>query len=1220
MYNCNTKRGLCTLTLLTAKQPLTTNHLVAYNKLMLDNGDLKNANKIVDLYEKLDRRELVISFAGHFSAGKSSMINALLDKDILPKSPIPTSANIVKITSGDGVARIYFHHDQPIEYKEPYDIDMIKEYGKDKDTIKSMELSTSEPLLPPHCSIVDTPGIDAADDADRLMTESSLHIIDVLFYVMDYNHVQSEVNLYFLKNIQDMGIPFYIIINQVDKHDEAELPFKEFAESVNQTFQQWDITPGEIYFSSLIDYAYEHNQFDTIKDKVFKLFESGKGMERRIKQSALQIVASHKHFLQQIFDENTAGFEDGFTNEDQANLKAIQSEIEALQRKPEEIIKKFQDDVNATLKNAYLMPADLRDKAASFLESQQRNFKIGLFGSKKKTNEEKNKRLHAFLEPLQKSIEASIQWKLRDKFIETLKENKISDPGIMKKTQQIMIDYRAEDLLRLIKTGAKINGDYVLNYTNDISMDIRNKYKSKARELVTMINENVEEEITEEVNKLKKRRGQLEDGFNQQRELEFQQEVLQNRLTVLDDQFVRPEANEAAWESMQDRINAVNQPIKQVEQLYRTTKVHSKDTIKEENKTNDASTGMKNYSIDHVSRSIEKTIQTVEKLPGFQSIVNDLTEKQQRLDNRTLTIALFGAFSAGKSSFANVLLGEGLLPSSPNPTTAVINRISPVTDLNPHGTVVIQLKDEATLVSDLTSITKHFSPQTSDYADLLEWVRKNELHTSSELNKLYQAYLQAMLIGHNDIKNYIGEKMSITLDEFTDFVTDETKACYIESIDLYYDCPLTRQGITLVDTPGADSVNARHTNVAFDYIKYADAILYVTYYNHALSRADKDFLLQLGRVKDSFQLDKMFFIINAADLAESDEDLQLVMQYVEEQLLQLGVRFPKIYPVSSKQSLREKVKKQALNTLMQKFENDFHLFIHNDLAYLSMESALVDIHRAYQTLANNIKSVNLNEQEKQNYRYVLLQNQESLKHSIDSTDAILYDERIKQKIEKQLHYVEERLSIRFHDMFKEMFNPTIITESGKKAEAQLQRSLVNLLDYTGYELLQEIRAVSLRIEAYLFELQDEVYQDINNKTKQIDNNFILPGLQKSDLETPNYEQAFTEINVTPFNKALTRFKGTKAFFAKNEKELMKEDLFVIISPSISNYISDNGKQMKLSYINQWTQILQTMKQKMKETVDDYVENNLSFMSDTVGLGNLKDKQQKLSLILDMYDV
>src|SRR5690625_1477797 len=153
MYNCNTKRGLCTLTLLTAKQPLTTNHLVAYNKLMLDNGDLKNANKIVDLYEKLDRRELVISFAGHFSAGKSSMINALLDKDILPKSPIPTSANIVKITSGDGVARIYFHHEETIEYEEPYDMDTIKEYCKDKDTISKIELSTAEKILPEGCAI-----------------------------------------------------------------------------------------------------------------------------------------------------------------------------------------------------------------------------------------------------------------------------------------------------------------------------------------------------------------------------------------------------------------------------------------------------------------------------------------------------------------------------------------------------------------------------------------------------------------------------------------------------------------------------------------------------------------------------------------------------------------------------------------------------------------------------------------------------------------------------------------------------------------------------------------------------------------------------------------------------------------------------------------------------------------------------------------------------------
>ena len=94
------------------------------------------------------------------------------------------------------------------------------------------------------------------------------------------------------------------------------------------------------------------------------------------------------------------------------------------------------------------------------------------------------------------------------------------------------------------------------------------------------------------------------------------------------------------------------------------------------------------------------------------------------------------------------------------------------------------------------------------------------------------------------------------------------KACFIKEVDLFYDCALTRKGITLVDTPGADSVNARHTNVAFDYIKEADAILYVTYFNHAITSGDRDFLMQLGRVKEAFEMDKMFFIVNASDLGE----------------------------------------------------------------------------------------------------------------------------------------------------------------------------------------------------------------------------------------------------------------------------------------------------------------------------------------------------------------
>ncbi len=33
--------------------------------------------------------------------------------------------------------------------------------------------------------------------------------------------------------------------------------------------------------------------------------------------------------------------------------------------------------------------------------------------------------------------------------------------------------------------------------------------------------------------------------------------------------------------------------------------------------------------------------------------------------------------------------------------------------------------------------------------------------------------------------------------------------------------------------------------------------------------------MQLGRVKEAFELDKMFFIVNASDLAQTEAELQL---------------------------------------------------------------------------------------------------------------------------------------------------------------------------------------------------------------------------------------------------------------------------------------------------------------------------------------------------------
>ena len=73
-----------------------------------------------------------------------------------------------------------------------------------------------------------------------------------------------------------------------------------------------------------------------------------------------------------------------------------------------------------------------------------------------------------------------------------------------------------------------------------------------------------------------------------------------------------------------------------------------------------------------------------------------LRKKAGRLEGQEFTVAFFGAFSAGKSSFSNALIGEQILPVSPNPTTATINRIRPVSQGKKDGTADVLLKTDGT--------------------------------------------------------------------------------------------------------------------------------------------------------------------------------------------------------------------------------------------------------------------------------------------------------------------------------------------------------------------------------------------------------------------------------------------------------------------------------------------------------------------------------------------
>src|SRR5690606_36079923 len=141
---------------------------------MEERDDLVHASKISQLIEKSQSKSLVIAMCGHFSAGKSSLINALCGAQILPSGPIPTSANLVIIENGASEVKVTYKQDVNNLHKETVvSIESIGELSRNGVDIEKLHIHFPIPLLSDKLVLMDTPGVDSTEDAHRLSTESA---------------------------------------------------------------------------------------------------------------------------------------------------------------------------------------------------------------------------------------------------------------------------------------------------------------------------------------------------------------------------------------------------------------------------------------------------------------------------------------------------------------------------------------------------------------------------------------------------------------------------------------------------------------------------------------------------------------------------------------------------------------------------------------------------------------------------------------------------------------------------------------------------------------------------------------------------------------------------------------------------------------------------------------------------------------------------------------
>ncbi|MFP4977895.1 dynamin family protein [Paenibacillus sp. CN-4] len=1061
-------------------------------------GDPDAAEIYADLSDKASRDELVIAFCGHFSAGKSSMINRLCGANVLPSGPVPTSANVVSVRSGE--PRVLVH--PASREAEPWEttLEKLHDFGRNGGDYAALEVWADIPLLGSHGVLMDTPGVDSTDDGHRAATRSALHLADVVFYVMDYNHVQSENNLAFAKSLSDWGKPLYLIVNQIDKHRENELSIEVYRTQMESAFQEWGVRYQGLLFTSLKVQDHPLNGWQRLTGLLQQLIARRAELVRySILRSAVQTAEAHLGAYREEQAEEREKLEQVLAEagpEAAAELDRLTQERASLGQLPETALNRLRSEADALLENVNLMPADVREAAGSYIASTAPGFRTGLFSTASKREKERAARLETFQRLLARETEARLEWHAVQLLRGWAEELELPADEAEALLKPALPQVTAEGLAASVKPDTGDSGEPLLNYCRGLAAEIKNGFRRALLAVGDSLLAQLPPKLEAKRAELDGRLGGLAEAAEARERLSALKAAEAARAAEL--AALLPASAAEAQEADVGRLlpplplageeAGSEAPLKAApaqETAAAGARVQGAGPV-ERAASQPAAAGTAAHQVPGAPAAaafpaaggrrrlsaaagrLREAAAALEPAPGLASAAHALRSRADGLAGGRFTVALFGGFSAGKSSFANALLGEAALPVSPHPATAAVCRILAPADGAQNRTAAVAMKSAEEIWDDIRhafGALQLGEPERSSWRMAAGSLKTAQLHPSVQA---HAGFLRAAAAGWEEAEPILGRTLTVDMERFGELAARESLSCYVRGINLYFSCPLTDSGVVLVDTPGADSLHARHTGVTFSYMKDADAIVFVTYYNHAFSKADRQLLDQLGRIKDSFAMDKMFFVINASDLASDEEELDGVVDYVRQSLRASGLHAPRLFPLSSLGALEGKAgdEQRYHASRFGAFEAALGRFAGEELPDLSLHAAASAL-AGIRSRVTEWARLSAEAQTEQDNR--LRQWTEDRARAEQRLAALAEDSGAKRELRREgeelLYHVRQRLEFAFGRFYQEAFHPSVLRAEASGLKERFAACGRDLWSTARRELEQELWATTLRLEA-----------------------------------------------------------------------------------------------------------------------------------------------------------
>lgn len=1118
---------------------------------------------INQVIKKVYLNQYTASFVGHFSAGKSTLINLLLEQDILPSSPVPTTSNTAIVSVADKQEIIANLENQ--QYTKLKTYDEVKKMNRLNVDVESVEINFPSSKFKNGFTLQDTPGVDSNVATHQSTTEQFMYTSNILFYTVDYNHVQSALNFQFIKRMNDVGIPVIFIINQIDKHNEDEITFETFKQRVNKSIEDWDIKLTDIFYVTKFDHPENElsrlSQYLVEKDNYREPIENY--VNRTVKfitEAQLGYIQNELQYILEQLNINEDEFEQAYAKFQQN--QAVSEEARLLNN-PDQLLSFLKQKRKDILDNAYIMTHDMREDIRHYLESMSDDFKVGgLLNKKKKKQEEQEARLQNVVSKLQDKVNQQIRQPLREDMSFLTRFINSSEVNHDVLNQHYEID--SSLFSNLYQPQTSISNTYVLTFSDEVLKAITNFVEKQSNPLFNQAIDHTQAQgLTEETN---------DDLQIYEHYIELQN--LKESLTTKNYQHY--------YIHMDDSLDKL---IGRTEANYI---VESNDQVLEkEEKASDENSNERNTK----KVNIQEALNIIEPVPLFDRTKNDIKDTLERLENKLVKIGVFGTFSAGKSSLINALLGGQYLVSSPNPTTAATTELSYGEDSQ------ITLKTEEQLLNELNQLIEYHNVS---FESLEAFVQSDVQQLKNKLEKNQLAFVSAAHKHFSMYKDMLDEgvKHTISQEEIKKWSAEDEFATFVKTVHI--NLPLEwLKGKIIVDSLGLHSNNQRHTNETEQILTSSDLILYVSYFNHSFTDNDKNFIEHMKEMNQLNENQAFKMIINAVDLAENSDDLAAVKHYVKDALTQVNLKSD-IFGVSSRQALRgnDEGINQLRHSIDQFVEVDSNIILEQQ-----MVKQLEQINISFEEMIHDYKT-NQSHIEQRQQQLKKYQNEQRLPNQLLFTT----EQHTNNEVEDQIYHLNGRLKLQLLDDVKSIYNSQMTQNSDFNDEKKISSKA--FLDQIHQRLYLEQSLLVERIKKYynrqLSEQVAPTIQKLNQLHVFINTDFSI---------MPNFtEKAFLRVDLNDMINALPKHLTKRRILNPNTQRELQELISSNTLELLQNQISE-FRQALIQYVASMNKEAEEKLAQIEDAIQDQIDELLSFNLDNTLIEQLRIANQKLNALL-----